>query len=186
MGIVQSLAVLLWSVFELGLLIGRRSKAKVRRADSSSLRYIWLVILAGNSSGIYFGMARIGYLPSWSAVFYWSGIALILGGVVFRAVAILQLKKFFTVDVVLHEDHRLIRSGLYRILRHPSYSGSLLSFVGLGISFSNWLSTLVISLPILCIFLFRIRIEEAALQSHFGQEYLDYMAQTKRLVPGIY
>ena len=186
MGISQSLAILLWSVFELGLLLGRRSREKVRKADRSSLRYIWLVILLGNTSGIYFGMARIGYLSSWSVVLYWTGIGLILAGLVFRAVAILQLKKFFTVDVVLHEDHRLIRSGLYGILRHPSYSGSLLSFIGLGVSFANWLSTLVVALPILCIFLYRIRIEEAALQSHFGQEYRDYMARTKRLIPFIY
>jgi protein-S-isoprenylcysteine O-methyltransferase Ste14 len=75
---------------------------------------------------------------------------------------------------------------MYRFVRHPAYAGSLISFLGLGHYFSNYLSILVISVPICVAFLHRVHIEEEALIHAFGSEYLDYCASTKRFIPGIY
>jgi protein-S-isoprenylcysteine O-methyltransferase Ste14 len=50
----------------------------------------------------------------------------------------------------------------------------------------NWLSLLIVFLPILGVFLYRIRVEERVLQQHFGQEYEVYCRSTKRLVPWFY
>jgi len=110
---------------------------------------------------------------------------MVVFGLIVRWLAILSLKRQFTVDVSITKDHRIIRKGIYRFVRHPAYTGSLLSFLGLGVSFANYLSMLMIFLPICSAFLYRIHVEERALIDHFGDEYLNYCASTGRLIPGI-
>ncbi len=76
--------------------------------------------------------------------------------------------------------------GPFRVVRHPSYTGVLLAFVGFALSLANWASLLVILLPISAAFVRRINVEEQALSSALGERYLSYMRRTKRLIPGIY
>ena len=114
------------------------------------------------------------------------GIVLIIVGLAVRWAAILTLRKYFTVDVAILSDHKIVMTGLYRYVRHPAYLGSLLSFLGLGISFSNWLSALVIFVPITGAFVYRIRVEERALDASLGDAYRQYQTSTKRLIPGIF
>jgi protein-S-isoprenylcysteine O-methyltransferase Ste14 len=84
------------------------------------------------------------------------------------------------------KDHRIVREGIYRFIRHPAYAGSICSFIGLGVFFGNYLSVIVIGLPVTAAFLHRIRIEEKVLTAQFANEYADYSSSTKRLIPGIY
>ena len=186
MGDFLLVALVIWFAMELGLLVFKRAGRSARKADCASLGMIWLLILLGNGTGVYLGSLRIGYVDLAPQFCYYAGTSLILLGVVLRLVAILQLKQFFTVNVALRADHRIISSGLYRVLRHPSYTGSLISFAGLGISFSNWLSVVVIFTPVCLAFLNRIRIEEAELEGHFGEEYREYQRRTRRLIPGVW
>jgi len=65
---------------------------------------------------------------------------LLLAGITIRWTAVYTLGKYFTGTVLIRNDHRLIRSVLYKYLRHPAYAGSLLAHLGLGLSFSNWFS----------------------------------------------
>ena len=112
--------------------------------------------------------------------------ALFVGGLVLRWYAIFYLGPLFTVNVAIASDHRLIDSGPYRYTRHPSYTGALLAFLGLGISFGNWLSLLVAFVPTLLAFMRRISIEEKALCQALGDSYVGYIARTKRLIPFAY
>jgi protein-S-isoprenylcysteine O-methyltransferase Ste14 len=114
------------------------------------------------------------------------GIVLIVAGLAVRWLAILTLRKYFTVDVAIREDHKVVMTGLYRYVRHPAYLGSLLSFLGLAISFSNWLAALVTFLPITGAFIYRIKVEEKALDDFFGEAYRRYCSSTKRLIPGVF
>jgi len=107
-------------------------------------------------------------------------------GLLIRWTAILTLRKYFTVDVSILPGHQIVKKGLYKYIRHPAYAGSLVSFLGLGLAFSNWLSSIVIVVPILTAFIYRIQVEEQALIQAFGDEYLDYSNTTKRLIPKIY
>ena len=75
---------------------------------------------------------------------------------------------------------------MYRYVRHPAYGGLLLIFVGLGLSLDNWLSLLVIMIPIVAAVLYRMHVEENALREILGREYAEYCAVTKRLVPRVY
>jgi protein-S-isoprenylcysteine O-methyltransferase len=89
-------------------------------------------------------------------------------------------------NVAIATDHRVIDSGPYRFMRHPSYAGSLLAVFGLSLGIHNWASLLIIFVPICAVTLWRIHIEEQALTMALGQAYRDYASRTKRLVPLIY
>jgi protein-S-isoprenylcysteine O-methyltransferase Ste14 len=110
----------------------------------------------------------------------------LLAGIGLRATAILSLGKAFSSNVAIRSNQKIYRGGLYRYLRHPAYTGSLLAFLGLGIEERNWIGCCVLVIPITAAFLYRIHVEEIALNEAFGAEYADYSRQTKRLIPGIY
>jgi protein-S-isoprenylcysteine O-methyltransferase Ste14 len=71
-------------------------------------------------------------------------------------------------------------------VRHPSYTGVLLAFVGFALSLRNWAALFVILLPIFAAFVYRMKVEEEALSRALGSSYTDYMRRTRRLVPFVY
>ena len=114
------------------------------------------------------------------------GLALLLAGVCIRWAAVYTLGKYFTCVVLIKDDHRLVRSGLYKHVRHPAYTGALLAHLGLGMSFSNWFSIALSFVPYSVAALYRLRVEEQALRDAFGEEYDDYSRTTKRLIPRVF
>jgi protein-S-isoprenylcysteine O-methyltransferase Ste14 len=110
------------------------------------------------------------------------GLVLALAGIALRQYAIASLGRFFTVRVMTRPDQTVVESGPYRYVRHPSYSGSLVTLLGVLLCSTNWLTLACFALA-LPGFLYRIRVEEGALLDALGQPYRDYMGRTKRLVP---
>jgi len=84
------------------------------------------------------------------------------------------------------ENHQLVEKGLYKIIRHPGYLGQLIIFLGISTCLSNWLSILLMLVPVLLGYLNRINVEEKFMVEQMGQKYLDYQKRTKRLIPMIY
>jgi protein-S-isoprenylcysteine O-methyltransferase Ste14 len=84
--------------------------------------------------------------------------------------------------VTTSADQTVVDRGPYRFVRHPSYSGSLLTVLGVLLCSTNW-ATLACFLLALPGFAYRIRIEEQALADALGRPYLEYMRRTKRLLP---
>ena len=172
---------------ELGLQMFRRaSRAQAQGTDGgSSLLLYWLV---GPSLGIAWWLAlawpagHFGYTAGAGIV----GIALFIAGLAWRWYSIFYLGRFFTVNVAIASDHRLIDTGPYRHIRHPSYTGALLAFLGLSLCLYNWASVLVVMTGTLVAFGYRIRVEEAALAQGLGEDYRGYMRRTRRLLPGVY
>jgi protein-S-isoprenylcysteine O-methyltransferase len=173
------------SEFVLGLV--KRSKGgSSSPADRGSIRLLWVVIPVCMFLGFQFefGWREAGWPPQpWINA---AGIAVTLVGLAFRWYAIIYLGRFFTVNVAIAHDHQLIDSGPYRWLRHPSYTGALLAFLGLALCTQNWASLAVIMLGTTAAFGYRIHVEEAALAGAFGERYREYMRRTWRLVPGLY
>jgi len=176
----------LWICSEILLARTKHSQSTDTQIDKSSLRVLWITIALSVNTGIVLGVLGIGYVGQGSQVFPWAGLILIVSGLAVRWLAIVSLKSQFTVDVSIKKDHRIVRGGVYRYVRHPAYAGSLLSFLGLGVFFVNYCSVLVIFVPICAAFFYRIRIEENVLVEAFGNEYINYCKSTKRLIPGIY
>jgi protein-S-isoprenylcysteine O-methyltransferase len=176
----------IFGLSEFALLLWKRSGGNARSADSGSLGMLWVVILAclvvATLVEIYFPQAQSEILYRLRAV----GAALCIFGLVLRWYSIFYLGRFFTVNVAIASDHQVIDTGPYRFVRHPSYTGALLAFIGLGITYANWLSLIIVVLPVLAAFMRRIGIEEGALSQALGERYTQYMARTKRLIPGVY
>lgn len=153
--------------------------------DRGTRRTIWITIAIFNNLGIIIAILSNFHLSSYSVVPF-IGLLIILAGMILRFIAVWSLGSFFTVNVTIRKDHKIIQTGLYKFIRHPSYSGSLISFFGFGIALNNWISLIVITIPIVIAFMNRIKIEEALLTEQFGLEYKEYMKRTYRLIPLIY
>lgn len=172
------------SEFIIGRLRHSNTSDKVGK-DKNSLSFLWITIaVAMTIAGFIQGII---YAPiSANQNIRYIGLVLILTGVVCRILVIKSLGKFFTVDVTIRQNHQLKTDGIYKILRHPSYTFSLLSFFAFGLSVNNWISLIIAFLPVFIAFSMRIKIEEAALTENFGNEYLQYKKHTSALIPFIF
>jgi protein-S-isoprenylcysteine O-methyltransferase Ste14 len=183
---LPSLSVLggLYGFSELLLALVKSAKRRSDVRDRGSLSIIWGVIVTSVIAAHFAPSMFTGC--TFSKNFYPYGCGVYFCGLIGRWYAILYLGRFFTVDVAIHGDHRVVDSGPYRLVRHPSYFGALLAFFGLGVCFLNWVSILVMFVPITSAFLYRIRVEESALIESLGNAYLEYSARTKRIIPFVY
>jgi protein-S-isoprenylcysteine O-methyltransferase Ste14 len=114
------------------------------------------------------------------------GMMLIFGGVIVRWLAILQLGKSFTVDVAITDAAVLKTDGIYKKLRHPSYSGLIFIIAGFALTMNSIFSFFVFVVPVFLAIMYRIEVEEKVLINEFGDSYLEYKSRTKRVIPGVY
>jgi protein-S-isoprenylcysteine O-methyltransferase Ste14 len=182
-GRLLALVCAVWVASELLVMVLKHARGNASRRDRGSLWLLW----GGITIAAVAGSMVSGYGPtSIGANSFRLGLALIVIGIIVRAIAIVTLWRYFTVDVSIREGHELVDRGIYGVIRHPAYTGSLLSFLGLGFAFGNWLSVAIIAVVTIAGFSYRIAVEEQALIEHFGDRYRDYMRRSKRLIPGIY
>ena len=114
------------------------------------------------------------------------GIAIAWLGVLLRVWAVWSLGRFFQRDVMIQKDHVVWRGGPYRLLRHPAYAGTLISYLGFGLAIGSWVGALVWVAIVAAGYVPRIRVEEAELTRALGDSYRDYARTTARLVPGLW
>jgi protein-S-isoprenylcysteine O-methyltransferase len=171
---------------ELALSLFKRSRGTARQADGLTLRLLWITILVSVAvavlSATLLPQAGSRLLES----FYPLGLSLFVAGLLLRWWAIVHLGRFFTVDVAIADDHRVVDTGPYRFVRHPAYTGVIVAFLGYGICIGNWLAVIALAGPITLAFLQRIKVEEAALQAALGDAYRGYAQRTRALVPFVY
>ena len=176
-----------WFLMECWVFNRDRRAARGQNRDRGSFGVFVLVIPVGLTSAFYAAYSspdtQIGAPPE---PLFWSSIALIWIGMALRLWAVLTLGRFFRTSVFIQDDHRLITSGPYRRLRNPSYTGGLITFVGIGLALGNWLSLAAAVVAIMIAYGWRIRTEEEALRERFGQAYADYMRRSWALIPLIW
>jgi protein-S-isoprenylcysteine O-methyltransferase Ste14 len=171
---------------EVLLSLTKRSRGEAQSRDAKSLRLIWIVVGAAIFLGFQaLGQWRDARLPR-PDLCRSLGVVLFVLGLALRWYAIMQLGRFFTVNVAIATDHQLVDTGPYRFVRHPSYTGALVAFLGFALTLGNWAALLVMIVPICWAFIYRINIEERALVSALGERYVAYTRRTKRLVPFVY
>jgi protein-S-isoprenylcysteine O-methyltransferase Ste14 len=161
--------------------VGHRGGSRV---DRGSIVAVVVGIAAGALMAAWCA-ARVtsASLPASSALYGWS-IALMWAGIALRQWAVWVLGRFFTVVVRVTAGQTVVDGGPYRWVRHPSYTGLLLTLSGAGVAFGNWLSILALMiLPALGLAI-RIRVEERALLAALGEPYRAYAAHHPRLIHG--
>lgn len=177
-------AVLL--VSELALVWRRpASRAPSTRLDRGSHLLLWVVFVGSITAGNMAGLSQAG--PKLLPAHFWTGfgVALFAAGMTFRWWAIAHLGRFFSVDVAIARDHKVVDTGPYRFVRHPSYTGLLVQCAGLALVLGTALSLLIIVIPTFLVLFYRIRVEERVLLANLGDGYAAYSRRTKRLLPGV-
>jgi protein-S-isoprenylcysteine O-methyltransferase Ste14 len=177
---------ILYGLFENFLALRQKSKSKITSTgDKGSLWLIYISISLGYFLSFSIGATKTGRIYHWDA-FFATGFILILIGLIIRIMALLTLKQFFTYSVSNLENHKLVETGLYKFIRHPGYLGQLIIFLGISVSMSNWLSVLLMMIPIAIGYTYRIITEEKFMIQQLGEVYLNYIDRTKRLIPGLF
>ena len=179
-------SILIWRVVETSVDIKtlKRFRTGIQRQDKGS----HMVLLCLVVFGIFLGLLLAFQVPATTITdehmfLFWLSILLIYAGIALRLYAISVLGAFFTTAVAVTPEQTVIETGPYRLIRHPSYTGFLITLLGFGLSLTNWLSLLVIMGCALIGLSYRIHVEERVLQEHLGLRYQEYMQRTKRLIP---
>ncbi|HEX9085691.1 MAG TPA: isoprenylcysteine carboxylmethyltransferase family protein [Gemmatimonadaceae bacterium] len=154
--------------------------------DGGSLRVLlggmWVALL------IAFGLA---FVRAWSfptgarLPLFAVGLSLIALGSLLRRYCFRTLGQYFTGDVRARSDQPVIRTGPYRLIRHPSYTAGMMMFIGIGLALGSWFSFILLTIATIATYGYRVTIEERALLDAIGEPYRSYMKETKRFVPYI-
>lgn len=163
----------------------RKKRKIVNSADRLSIWVLTIFITIGYLLSFSIGSTKIGRIYHWDT-FFTIGTILVISGLIIRVKSILLLKQQFTYTVAEIENHELIETGLYKFIRHPGYLGQLIIFLGISASLSNWLSIVLMMIPTLIGYIYRIKTEEKFMIEHMGTKYTNYQKKTKRLIPMIY
>jgi protein-S-isoprenylcysteine O-methyltransferase len=184
----------IWCVSEIVIRLislGNRSRGLSEEADRFSYFIVWFLtvppigfamlvrahwILATGFGSLSTLFPLLGYL----------GCLFIFLGVTIRLLAVATLKRQFTLKVSIVENHEIVDTGIYRIVRHPAYLGYLASLFGIGLLSGSVFSLAVLVVLPLAAIVYRIHVEEGALLRHFGRAYEEYARRTKRLLPGFW
>ena len=185
-------AAIFWDAFSLwcaletyGLLTKRSTDSSKARDRGSAL----LVLLLWLGLALAFGLSLNfpqGAIPYHRTLLFFIGIFLMLAGVAFRFYAMRVLGRSFTYNVAVQPGQTVIDAGPYRYIRHPSYTGALITLVGLGLALGNWVALLVVLLCTGIGYAYRIHVEESALVAVLGEPYKQYMRRTHRLIPFLF
>ncbi len=173
-----------WILFEILAGSTRKSSDPQKARDRGSFFFLVAMIWIGVSLDFAFVFgARKAAIPSRRTEFFFAGIIILWLGIAFRYYAMRVLGRYFTFDVAVHTNQTVIEAGPYRYVRHPSYTGALITLFGFGLALGNWAGLLALLACGAIGYAYRIKIEEAALTTAIGAPYKQYMTRTKRLIP---
>jgi protein-S-isoprenylcysteine O-methyltransferase Ste14 len=116
---------------------------------------------------------------------FWIGASIFAGGGLLRKHCFRMLGNSFTAVVKVCPDQVVVDKGIYRYVRHPSYTGAIIQFLGFGLALANWESILTLLVPAIGVFWYRSVVEEQAMVKVIGRPYVNYMRRTKRFIPFI-
>ena len=177
----------LWFVLETTASKKKRSGDPAKTRDRGSYRLIMILmwIAMASAFALSFVLPQATILWRRKQVFF-LGIGLMLAGLALRFYAMRVLGRFFTYDVAVQAGQRVVEAGPYRYIRHPSYTGALVTLAGFGLALGNWAALLVLLACMGAAYAYRISVEEAALAEALGEPYREYMRRTRRLIPFLF
>lgn len=97
----------------------------------------------------------------------------------------LDLGRNWSISLEIRKEHRLVTTGVYRLVRHPMYSSFFLLAFAQFLLLPNWFAGASGLIGVGLLYALRVRQEERMMLEHFGADYRDCMAHTKRLIPWV-
>jgi protein-S-isoprenylcysteine O-methyltransferase Ste14 len=184
-------AALLWGSIGLWFLSGMRCLRRAPRGEQRDDRGTAVLVIVVMVSAIAVGYAlavglRGAVIPNAGWLTLVLGLVLLWTGVAIGEWAAAVLGRFYRPVVAIQENHQVVSAGPYRVVRHPLYSGVLLTMVGIGLAFGNWVSLAVCIVLPLGAYLRRIAVEERVLEAALGDAYRRYAQGRARLVPYVW
>ncbi|MDT4290898.1 isoprenylcysteine carboxylmethyltransferase family protein [Methylomonas sp. MO1] len=178
---------LIWMAAE--IMLARRTAVhagSILSTERRSQRVLWISILISLGLALWFknlalAPIKLEYLPRQAMA-----MALFAAGLYLRYTAVMQLGRFFTTNVAIQQEHRLIKEGPYRWLRHPAYTGLLIALFAAGVAMGDFVALATLLVPTIWAFSRRIEIEERMLLAEFGSVYAEFCQSTWRLLPWVY
>ncbi|SDH26642.1 methyltransferase family protein [Paraburkholderia phenazinium] len=189
MNIVQSIAIVipwtLWLIYWIAT--SKRVKQTAQRETSNSRTLQSIPLIVGGALIIVPDLTASAWAPDWQQlqVAQFAGIGVLLAGLAFSVWARLHLGTNWSVSVTLKEGHELVRSGPYRLVRHPIYTGCLLALAGAVLIGGEWRCVAGLLL-IFASLAYKVRVEESWLTRYFGAAYTQYRRDVAALIPGLY
>ncbi len=185
-------AVAFWVLFGL-FAVGEgvmRVRSRVNRQGTASEPWSQVIVAVSIVGGLLGGLgaASVGSadLRAGRWPVFVMGLVLMALGIFVRQWSILTLGRFFTGDVRVSAQQPVIDSGPYRWVRHPSYSGLIIFFIGFALALTNFISLAILAIVPTIGLLARIHFEERALVASLGEPYRRYAATHKRLIPRVW
>ena len=176
-----------WAMLEMAIVIKTRAPfTAATQQKYRSEQLIWMVVIASLIVAFAFKHLHLAVLPIAYVQRQYIALVLLSIGLALRFSAVLSLGRFFSTTVITQHQHILIDSGPYKFIRHPAYTGLLISFFAAGLAMGDMLAMLFLLFPVTYVLNQRIRIEEQLLIEHFGQVYYDYCQRTRKLIPWLY
>jgi protein-S-isoprenylcysteine O-methyltransferase Ste14 len=176
----------LWAILALYWLVAAFGRKRAEKREPPGERIVHIFLMLGGFALIYspdprFGALNHRFLPQSPAIDF-AGIALTAAGVAFAIWARAHLGKYWSGDVTIRQEHRLIRTGPYKYVRHPIYSGMLLALVGTVLVIGEYRAIVGFAI-ILLGFVKKARKEESFLQTQFGADFEEHKRLTGFFLP---
>jgi protein-S-isoprenylcysteine O-methyltransferase Ste14 len=143
-------------------------------------------IYGGLAAGFQLAGVRSAAIPDGRWLLFVLGMVLMCAGIAIRQWAVALLGELFTIDVRVHPEQRVVDRGPYRWVRHPAYTGLILTFVGIGLALGNWASLLAFVVLPTAGLVVRIRFEERELLAGLGEPYRRFSATRAHVFPGVW
>jgi protein-S-isoprenylcysteine O-methyltransferase Ste14 len=177
---------LLWAIFGLYWLVSAFGRKRAAKREPWAERLVHVLLMFGGFALIYSPDPRFGPLNrrfvTLSPPIAVAGVVLTAVGVGFAIWARAHLGKYWSGNVTIREDHRLIRKGPYKYIRHPIYTGILLALIGTALVVGEWRAAMGV-IVILLGFVNKARKEESFLRAQFGAEFEEHRRATGFFLP---
>jgi protein-S-isoprenylcysteine O-methyltransferase Ste14 len=165
--------------------IKRGDNEEEEKNDGGTLLWFRVLVPSGLVLSIVFYFLEIGTIE-YSEFIINLGYTLVVLGLLLRWYSIWRLGNAFTVHVKIVDNHQLNTLGIYKYIRHPSYTGLILYYLGLALAMENLVSLALLIIAPLFAILYRISQEETVLIDYFEADYLTYKKRSWKLFPFIF
>ncbi len=187
-GLYEAPFAVLWLAWLAYWMVAAANVKAVRRREAFATRFGHVALSVLAAALLAFPDRRLPWLDQRflppTIIAYWLGLLMLAVGIAFAVWARRYLGRNWSGTVTVKQNHELIRSGPYRLVRHPIYTGLLLAILGTAVAFGEWRGLLAFAL-LTGSLLLKLRIEERFMSESFPKEYARYRAEVPALIPHI-